>query len=155
MSEISEVLEKQFGATDVVEEGKEVTLKVSPERLHDAVAYLKDAGFDFLATVTAVDYENNFQVINSVRSLTSLEIVNFVVDLPKDSPSIASLADLYVGANIQEREVYDLMGITFEGHPNLKRVLLTDDFVGHPLRKDYKLEPWEPVEEPEAEEVEG
>jgi NADH-quinone oxidoreductase subunit C len=65
------------------------------------------------------------------------------VEVPEDDPEVDSIVDLFPCANFLEREVYDLLGIRFKGHPNLKRILLPENWVGHPLRKDYPLEPEE------------
>ena len=106
-----------------------------------AVEYLKTAEglkFDYLNYITAVDYYNYFEV---VYMLTSLEfnrsIVLKVRCYTRDNPTVPSLTGLYQGADWQEREVYDLMGITFQGHPNLKRIFLWEGFDGYPLRKDF------------------
>ena len=105
--------------------------------LHDS----EEFSFDFLNSVTGVDYIDYFEV---VYHLTSLQHNQAIVLKAKchgrDNPTIPSVSQVWQGANLQEREVYDLMGITFENHPLLKRVLLWEGFEGYPLRKDY-LEP--------------
>ncbi len=98
---------------------------------------LRDAGFDRLGMVTAVDRVDEFVVVYRVgsRSLSTKLFVKCRVG--RDEARIDSLVPLWPAALWQEREVYDLFGIVFEGHPDLRRILLPDDFEGHPLRKDY------------------
>ena len=94
--------------------------------------------FDYLNYVTAVDYYSYFEV---VYQLTSLEHNHSVIIKTRcygrDNPVVPSVVGLWQGADFQEREIYDLMGIKFEGHPNLKRIFLWEGFPGHPLRKDF------------------
>ncbi len=132
-------LEQRF--PDSIVASDEAGLLVESRSLHDIVSFLKDAPeyqFNYFANVTAVDYYDYFEV---VYHLTSMEHNHSLVlktrCYGRENLSVPSLADLYQGANFQEREVYDLMGISFEGHPNMKRILLWDGFEGHPLRKDY------------------
>jgi NADH-quinone oxidoreductase subunit C len=124
-----------------VEEAGVDSILVKSENLPAAVEYLKTADglqFDYLNFITAVDYYTYFEV---VYMFTSLEF-NRSITLKarcytRDNPTVPSLTGLYQGADIQEREIYDLMGIAFQGHPNLKRILLWEGFDGHPLRKDF------------------
>lgn len=113
------------------------TLQVVPEGLHAAADDLKSLGFDRLGMVTAVDRGDVFTLVYRLQS-RSLEAAIFLkADVPRLEPRIDSLCDLWPAANWQEREVYDLFGIVFEGHPDLRRIMLPDDWEGHPLRKDY------------------
>ncbi|MBN1192709.1 MAG: NADH-quinone oxidoreductase subunit C [Coriobacteriia bacterium] len=113
-------------------------LQVDRDRLRAACADLKSLGFDLLGLVTAVDFGEEFELVYRVRS-REMHIGIFVkTRIPRAEPSIESVVDLWPAADWHEREVYDLFGVEFEGHPNLKRILLTDDWVGHPLRKDYE-----------------
>jgi NADH-quinone oxidoreductase subunit C/D len=125
------------------------TLLVPAEQLHNVVHYLQDQGFDYLANLTSIDFKDAFEVIYNFNSTTrtdaELPPVTLAVRTTKDSPVVPSLTPFWPGADFQEREVYDLMGVRFEGHPNLRRILMWDGFDGHPLRKDY-LEPY--YEEP-------
>ncbi|HEY9839071.1 MAG TPA: NADH-quinone oxidoreductase subunit NuoB [Candidatus Obscuribacterales bacterium] len=125
------------------------TLLVPAEQLHRVVWQLKEAGLDYLANLTCVDFEDSFEVVynfNSSRQTdTELPPVTLAVRTPKDHPMVPSITPFWPGADFQEREVYDMMGIRFEGHPNLHRILLWDGFDGWPLRKDF-LEPY--YEEP-------
>ena len=103
--------------------------------------YLKNTesfDFDYFNYVTAVDYYSYFEVIYQLESVEhnhSILLKTRCYD--RDNPTVPSLTGLWQGAKFQEREVYDLMGIKFEGHPNLKRMFLWDGFEGHPLRKDF------------------
>jgi NADH:ubiquinone oxidoreductase subunit D/NADH:ubiquinone oxidoreductase subunit C len=99
----------------------------------------KNWGYDYLSSVTAVDYfPNGFEVVyHFFRSLGGGGL-NVKVQVPRDDAVVPSLAGLYGGAEFQEREAWDLMGIKFEGHPDLRRILMWEGFEGHPLRKDWK-----------------
>ena len=116
-------------------------LLVKSESLPAVAEYLKNTesmAFDYFNFITAVDYYSYFEVVyrlDSTRRNHSIVIKTRCYD--RDNPTVPSLTGLWQGANFQEREVYDLMGITFEGHPNLKRMFLWDGFPGHPLRKDF------------------
>jgi NADH/F420H2 dehydrogenase subunit C len=105
--------------------------------LHDD----KDLGFDFLAQLTAVDYVDYFEVVYRLVSIEhNHQAVLKTRAFDRDEPSVPSVYSVWKGADFQEREVYDLMGVRFEGHPNLKRIMLWDGFEGHPLRKDFLLQ---------------
>ena len=96
--------------------------------------------FDLLSSITAVDYIDHFEVVYQLKSLITLSKATIKVKLGfgrEDQPEIDSAYNLWKGADFQEREVFDLMGIHFVNHPNLKRILLWDGFPGHPLRKDF------------------
>lgn len=137
-------LQNKFGEQlEVSENLVNVILNVPVQDLSGVMAELKDNPdykFNLLLDLLAVDYPENFTV---VYELTSIEYgVNLRVKtiLDKESPKVPSMVSLWLSANLMERETYDLLGIIFEGHPELIRVLLPEDFVGHPLRKDFKLE---------------
>jgi NADH-quinone oxidoreductase subunit C len=137
--DIASQIEKKFPGS-IEEAGKDSVL-VKSDALLAVAAYLKDTEglkFDYFNYVTAVDYYRYFEV---VYQLTSLEHNHTVIIKTRcygrDNPTVPSLVGLWQGADFQEREIYDLMGIKFEGHPNLKRIFLWEGFKGHPLRKDY------------------
>ena len=99
-----------------------------------------DFGYDFLSSVTGVDYlpdEVMEVVYHAYKSIGGGALV-FKVQLPRDNPVVPSLVSVYPGADLQEREAWDLLGIRFEGHPNHKRILMWEGFEGHPLRKDWQ-----------------
>jgi len=115
---------------------------VKPGELLKVMEGLKAEGYDYLNNLTAVDYPEYFEVVYHLFSYEETgkkSVIKCRVENKKD-PQVPSVCSVWNSANWQEREVYDLMGVTFTGHPNLKRILLTDDFVGHPLRKDYQLD---------------
>jgi len=97
--------------------------------------------FKLLNSITSVDYIDHFELVYRITSLDhNASAVLKLRVVGRDEPTVPSVSSVWAGANLQEREVYDLMGIHFSGHPNLKRVFLWEGFQGHPLRRDY-LEP--------------
>lgn len=104
-----------------------------------AKALRDEYGFDYLSSVTGVDYlpEGLMEVVYHVYQSTGGEGLVYKVRVPRDNPIVPSLVDIYPGADFQEREAWDLLGIKFEDHPNLKRILMWEGFSGHPLRKDW------------------
>ena len=97
-----------------------------------------DLAFDFLVGVTGVDYIDHFEVVYHLLSIKhNHSVVLKTRAYTRESPSVPSVTDIWHGALLQEREVYDLMGIAFEGHPDLKRIMLWEGFPGHPHRKDF------------------
>jgi NADH-quinone oxidoreductase subunit C len=103
---------------------------------------------DFLSDITAVDYwkkqEPRFEVVYQLHSLNGGKRLRVRVPVPEDDATVESLTPLWRGANFLEREVWDLFGIRFIDHPDLRRILLYDEFQGHPLRKDYPVNLWQP-----------
>ena len=114
-------------------------------------AAARAAGFDQLIDLTAVDYltygadrdlpegvqPERFEVVAGLISHEHRERLRMRVQIPADDPSVPTLFDLWPGAENLEREVYDMFGIVFEGHPDMSRILMPEDWTGHPLRKDY------------------
>jgi NADH-quinone oxidoreductase subunit D/NADH-quinone oxidoreductase subunit C/D len=105
-----------------------------------ATALREEYGYDFLSSVTAVDYlpENQMEVVYHAYQTTGGPALVYKVQVDRDYPVVPSLTQVYPGADLQEREAWDLMGIQFNGHPDLKRVLLWEGFDGHPLQKDWR-----------------
>lgn len=101
----------------------------------------KDAGFEMAADVTAVDYlgkkRTRYEVVTSLLSVSHNLRLRVRVPIEADDATLASITPIYPGANFFEREVYDMFGILFEGHPDMTRILMPDEWVGHPLRKDF------------------
>ncbi len=136
---------------DVITFRCELTIVVDPARIVDICTYFRDTSgleYNFLSDVTVVDYypeEPRFALCYHLYSMIYNRRVRLKVYLPGDAPKIASITSVWPAANFQEREAYDMMGIVFEGHPYLKRILMPVDWDGHPLRKDYPLG-YEPVQ---------
>ena len=104
-----------------------------------ALALRDELGYDFLSSVTGVDYLPNetMEVVYHVFSSLGGSALAFKVQVPRENPVVPSMVPIYPGADFQEREAWDLLGIRFEAHPNLKRILMWEGFAGHPLRKDW------------------
>jgi len=98
---------------------------------------LRRLGFDRLGMVTAVDRDEWFVVVYRLQSRALSAAVFMKAKVPRHDPVVASVCEVWPAANWQEREVYDLFGIEFEGHPDMRRIFLPDTFEGHPLRRDY------------------
>ncbi|MUT65068.1 NADH-quinone oxidoreductase subunit C [Paenibacillus sp. NEAU-GSW1] len=94
--------------------------------------------FNYLRNVSGVDYETHLEVVYHLVSLSSGRELAVKVKADRESPEVASAAPVWSTANWNEREIYDLLGISFTGHPDLRRIMMPDDWVGHPLRKDYE-----------------
>lgn len=107
--------------------------------LEFAQALRDELGYDLLSSVTAADYypENLMDVVYHAFKTTGGAVVEFKVQLPRDASHLPSLVAIYPGAEFQEREAWDLLGVRFDGHPDLRRILMWDGFAGHPLRKDW------------------
>ena len=126
---------------DTVSETNDQAVVVKSDSLLEVAQYLKNSealNFDYLTGITAVDYYDYFELVYQLTSLQhnhSLVLKTRCYDWAK--PTLPSVVSLWRGADLQEREIYDLMGISFTGHPNLKRIVLWQGFEGHPLRKDY------------------
>lgn len=115
---------------------------IKPETILDVARGLHDRDefrFDLLVSLTAVDYVDHFEVVYHLRSLpyNSFAVVKSEVGYGRAEPVVPSVCEVWRGADLQERETWDLMGVRFEGHPNHKRIMLWEGFPGHPLRKDF------------------
>src|ERR1035437_10312795 len=122
---------------------EELTLSVAPEDLRAAALTMQAAGFNFFEDMTAVDWfpsSPRFQLSYHLLSHTFKERIRLRVLVDGASPTIDSITSVWPAANYYQREVFDLFGVRFEGHPNLRRILMPDDWEGHPLRKDYPVE---------------
>ena len=125
----------------------ETTLIVASERIREILTVLRQderTAFDRLSDLTGVDYlglgqEPRFAVVYHLMSRKNLARIRLRAPLPEEALEIDSVADLFPSANWPEREAFDLLGIGFRGHPNLTRILLPDDWDGHPLRKEYPI----------------
>jgi NADH-quinone oxidoreductase subunit C len=130
-------------ATDAKFDRNELTITVARENIVAACEALKQAGYNFLEDVTAVDWypsEPRFQIVYHFLSFSLKQRVRLIVRLDSDKPSIDSITPTCPAANFYEREIFDLFGVHFGGHPNLRRIMMPEDWNGHPLRKDYPVE---------------
>lgn len=124
----------------------EMTIYLDRSAIREACALLKEdpaCPFNFLSDVTCVDWypsEPRFEVVYHLLSIPKKERVRLKVKLDSASPTVESLTPIWPGANYFEREVFDLFGIRFTGHPYLRRIMMPEDWEGHPLRKDYPVE---------------
>jgi NADH-quinone oxidoreductase subunit C len=121
----------------------ELTLTVDPSQIRAACSTMQAAGYNFFEDMTAVDWfpaVPRFQLSYHILSHAFKERIRIAVLLDESDLSIDSITPLWLGADFYEREVFDLFGIHFAGHPDLRRILLPDDWKGHPLRKDYPVE---------------
>ncbi len=125
---------------------EEMTVVVDRAAIREACALLRDdreCAFNFLSDITCVDWypaEPRFEVVYHLLSILKKERVRLKVRLNSASPAVESLTSVWAGANFFEREVFDLFGVRFSGHPYLRRILMPEDWEGHPLRKDYPVE---------------
>ena len=124
---------------------------ISPGALRKVMEFLKNDTrllYDVLVDITAVDYlgqEPRFEVVYHLLSLSYHQRLRIKVGVHGEKPAVESMTALWGNANWLEREVWDMFGIVFEGHPDLRRILLYPEFQGHPLRKDYPIRRRQPV----------
>ena len=125
---------------------EELTIWVEKGSIREACAILRDdpeCPFNYFCDLTAVDWypsEPRFEVVYHLLSIPKKERVRLKAKLDGSSPAIESVTSVWPSANFYEREVFDLFGVRFTGHPNLKRIMMPDNWEGHPLRKDYPVE---------------
>lgn len=139
---LAELLRAEF--TGAVTDCDDCAVWVAPNAIAEVCRFLRDDpahDYKMLASLTAVDYVEYFEVVYHLTSLSrnATAILKARV-YGRDDVSLPSIAGVWRGAMLQEREAWDLMGVAFDGHPNLKRILTWEGFQGHPLRRDY-LEP--------------
>lgn len=140
-------LRARFGPAieDVVEFRGQTTVGVARAALVDALRFLKETpahGFNYLANLTAYDdwpAEPRFNVVYQLRNLAAVSNLRLKVRVPGDDPVLPTASGVYPNANWHERELWDMFGLKFTGHPDLRRILMPEDWEGHPLRKDYPL----------------
>jgi NADH:ubiquinone oxidoreductase subunit C len=119
-------------------EYRDGVLLVPRDGVHSAAVNLQALGFERFGFVTAVDRGGVFELVYRLQSAEFGVGLFLKAEVPRDDAAIETLTDLWPAADWQEREVYDMFGIEFRGHPDLRRILLPDDWVGYPLRKDYE-----------------
>jgi len=149
--EVCDALEEAFGGLNdaiekVVVDRDELTLHIVPERIADVCRRMRDdeaLRFELCSSVSGVDYlggdERRLHVAYHLTSMTYRRRVRLEVAVSAEQPTVPSVTSVYPTADWQERETYDMFGVVFEGHPNLTRILMPDDWEGHPQRKDYPL----------------
>jgi NADH-quinone oxidoreductase subunit C len=149
--QIAKMIEERFPGevTGTVAFAGQVGVMVKKERIQDICRFLHDdpaLKMDHLSDLTAVDYSAyagdtgpRFEVVYHMISTTFRHRIRLKVRIPEDNPRIDTVTPIWHTADWHERETYDLMGIIFHGHPDLRRILLPEDWIGHPLRKEYPL----------------
>jgi NADH-quinone oxidoreductase subunit C len=147
MKDIVDELRHRFDGLGVTEFRGELRIEVSADGLYDFLVALKrDFGFDYLVDITCVDYlqyrgaERRFGMVYVVANPETNDRLLIRAYLDEPHLSLKSVVDLWEGANWMEREVWDMFGVRFEGHPDLRRILMPEAFEAHPLRKDYPLQ---------------
>ena len=140
-------LKEKFAASiiDVVEFRGEVTVTVKKDAIIDVLSFLKQSlQYNLLTDLTAIDYlgkkEERFMMVYLLYSIANKDRLRIKTPVTDSDCRIPTATQVWRTANWLEREVFDLFGITFDGHPDLRRILMTDDWVDHPLRKDYPLQ---------------
>lgn len=138
-AELAHRIEQKF--PDAVADARPEWVEVKTERLVEVCAFLRDdpdLDFKFLSSVTGIDRLDTFEVAYNLLSLSKNQAATVKTRaLDHDNPEVPSLAPVWRGAHLQERETFDLMGIKFTGHPDLRRIFLWEGFPGYPLRKDW------------------
>ena len=135
------VIKSVFPDITYDEAERQPAVYVSCDELLSLMTFLRDDErmmYGRLENVTSVDWKTYFEMVYSLFSWENYEAVTVKVKLDHDKPVVPSVTSVFPGVEFEEREVFDLMGIDFTNHPDLRRILLADDFEGHPLRKDYK-----------------
>lgn len=143
LEKIVQSLQKDFD-TSFDEFREEAHVFVKPEQIVDAITALRDKhGFELMSAMTAVDYwpeeEGRFNVIYQMTSISKNLSLQVRVPVAASKPQVPTVSGLFASANWREREIWDMFGIHFDGHPDLRRILMPMDWEGHPLRKDYPL----------------
>ncbi len=117
-------------------------IQIAPEQNVAVLAWLRAQGYSFLASLHGVDYyphEPRLGVIYELLDMRNVDRVSVKARVSTDEPSIASVLELWPGADFPEREVYDMFGVRFDGHPDLRRILMPEDYEGHPQRRDFPV----------------
>jgi NADH-quinone oxidoreductase subunit C len=118
------------------------TLLAEPEKIHGLLEQLKGKGYTFLASLHGVDYypeEPRLGVIYELLDMKRVDRISVRARVPIAAPRVASVIDIWPGADHPEREVFDMFGVEFEGHPDMRRILMPEDYEGHPQRRDFPV----------------
>ena len=122
---------------------EEQVVNILSKDLHTKVSELKSEGYEMLVDLTVVDWyrkrDDRFELVINLLSLSKKKRIRILSTILNENLECESLTDVYPGSNFYEREAFDMYGIIFLGHPDLTRILMPDDWVGHPLRKDFGL----------------
>jgi NADH/F420H2 dehydrogenase subunit C len=140
--ELTSAITSWFPYVEFTEEGAQfLTISVAKDQLIEVISKLKEdpsTHFDYVFCLTCVDWLEHFQMVYHLKSSDLDHMLVIKVNLDnKENPEVETICHLYATAELHEREVYDLFGVRFLNHPDLRRLLLTDDWEGYPLRKDY------------------
>jgi NADH-quinone oxidoreductase subunit C len=118
------------------------TLAIAPTGIRPTLQHLRERGYTFLASVHGVDHypeEPRLGVVYELLDMSAVDRITVKLRVPIDSPEVDSVTDEWPTANHQEREVYDMFGVLFDGHPDLRRILMPEDYEGHPQRRDFPI----------------
>jgi NADH-quinone oxidoreductase subunit C len=118
------------------------TLQVDPSAIRSTLQHLRGRGYAFLASVHGVDYypeEPRLGVVYELLDMSRVDRITVKLRVPLDAPTVESVTADWPTANHQEREVYDMFGVSFDGHPDLRRILMPEDYEGHPQRRDFPI----------------
>jgi NADH-quinone oxidoreductase subunit C len=135
-SQADSVLHTEF------QRGDRAVLVIDPHQVWGVLTHLQSKGYTFLASLHGVDYypeEPRLGVLYELLDMQSVERITVKARLSTEDPRIRSVVELFPTANHQEREVYDMFGVVFEGHPDLRRILMPEDYEGHPQRRDFPI----------------
>lgn len=115
-----------------------LSFQVNPQKITEMCQFLKENNYRSLLNLTASDQKDKFRIIYSFLNIKKDKRINLFTEISRENPEIESIAKMFHPADWYEREVYDLFGIKFNNHPDLRRIMLPDDWQGYPLRKDYQ-----------------
>ena len=144
--EIHETIEDELpeAILDFEEHQNAPAVVANPSRVDDVVRVLKQNGYNHLSSISAVEYDNRYESVYHLRRITDdredFDEINVVAPADPDEPAVETVSDVFKGANWHEREAYDLMGIRYDNHPDLRRILLPETWKGHPLREEYDVD---------------
>jgi len=148
LQQLADRVQEHFsvGFVKAVQWRGDLAITVTKDKLHEVAQFLRDdpaMDFDYIVHVSSVDWpddEERFEVVYEFYSIRKRHRIRLKTRVPESDCTVQSLTDLWKGADFMEREVYDMMGIRFRGHPDLRRILMPDDYAeGYPLRKDFPV----------------